>query len=105
MSSGAFDMLISALAGIPCLPSSRCRGRHTLFDPAAPGEDDETVAYRHNQAIGLCSRCESLTRCEEWYCSLPSKQRPGGIIAGQLRPLPVGRPRKSNQPTTAKGTP
>jgi hypothetical protein len=46
MSSGAFDMLISALAGIPCLPSSRYRGRHALFDEAAPGEDAETVAYR-----------------------------------------------------------
>jgi hypothetical protein len=96
------DEILAAVRAAPCLPGAKCRGKSHLFDPAAPGEDDETVAYRHNQAIGLCSRCESLTRCEEWYSSLPSKQRPGGIIAGQLRPLPVGRPRKFNP--NPKGT-
>jgi hypothetical protein len=102
MSSGAFDMLISALAGIPCLPSSRYRGRHALFDEAAPGEDAETVAYRQTQAIALCSRCPALARCEDWFDALPPRKRPAGVIAGQLRPSPVGRPRNTNP--NPKGT-
>jgi hypothetical protein len=36
---------------------------------------------------------------------LPPSKRPEGVVAGELRPSPVGRPRKSNQPTTTKGTP
>ena len=96
----AFDMFISSLAGIPTLPGARCRGKHHLFDAAAPGEDAATISALHNQALALCSRCRAKSRCEEWFSSLPPKDRPSGVVAGKIRTSPVGRPRKST--TTEK---
>lgn len=90
-----FTDLLSSLAGSPSLPGARCRGRHHIFDPAALGENPDTVAARHAQALGLCSRCPSLTRCAEWLESLPPKRRPLGVTAGQIHtPNPVGRPKE-----------
>jgi hypothetical protein len=59
--------LLSSLAGQPTFPGCRCRGRHHLFDEAAPGEDPDTVTARHAQALGLCQHCLALTRCQDWY--------------------------------------
>jgi hypothetical protein len=92
-----FDELLSALVGAPAFPGARCRGRHQLFDEPATHEPSEVVAARHAQALGLCSCCPALGRCEDWFNTLPPSKRPAGIVAGELRPSPVGRPRKSNQ--------
>jgi WhiB family redox-sensing transcriptional regulator len=62
--------LFDAIGLAPSLPGARCRGKHRLFDEAAPGEDPATVAARHAQAIGLCSHCPSLTRCQTWFLGL-----------------------------------
>jgi hypothetical protein len=78
------DAILEAVGAAPCLPGARCRGRHSLFDPAALGEDPDTVAARHAQALGLCSQCPSLARCEEWLYSLPPRRRPRGVIAGTV---------------------
>jgi hypothetical protein len=99
----ALDELLSALAGTPAFPGSRCRGRHYLFDPADGREAPAVVEARHTQAIGLCQGCPALARCDTWFYKLPPSKRPQGVVAGELRPSPVGRPRKSN-PTTPKGT-
>jgi hypothetical protein len=89
-------MLLAAIAGAPALHGARCRGKGHLFDEAAPNEDPEVVAARHAQAIGLCSRCPSLTRCTEWFEALPPRKRPPGVVAGQVhQPKPAGRPRKA----------
>ena len=77
--------LLDAIGTAVCLPGARCRGRHTLFDPPAPGEDFDTVTARHDQALGLCSRCPALTRCAEWGDNLPPRQRPHGVVAGTVR--------------------
>jgi Transcription factor WhiB len=95
--------LFDAIGLAPSLPGARCRGKHRLFDEAAPGEDPATVAARHAQAIGLCSHCPSLTRCQTWFLGLNPSKRPLGVIAGQInreRPeererRPPGRPRKA----------
>jgi len=79
------DTLLAELAGAPALPGARCRGRHHLFDSAAPGEHPDTVNARHTQALGLCSRCPALTRCDDWLSGLPVRKRPFGVIAGELR--------------------
>jgi len=79
------DALIEAVGAAPCLPGARCRGRHALFDPPAPGEDPDTVTARHAQARGLCSRCPALARCEDWVGTLPPRQRPHGVVAGTVR--------------------
>lgn len=84
-----FDSLIAALAGAPTLVGARCRGRGHLFDLAAQGEDPETVAQRHNQAIGLCNHCPALDRCREWIDGLPRGKRPEGVVAGR-----ISRPRR-----------
>jgi len=86
------DLLLS-LAGSPALPGARCRGRHTLFDERGPDEPDEVAAQRHSQALGLCERCPALDRCRDWLEELPPRQRPPGVVAGQLPARnPVGRP-------------
>jgi hypothetical protein len=48
------------------------------------------------------SGCPALARCDTWFYKLPPSKRPQGVVAGELRPSPVGRPRKSNQPTTER---
>jgi hypothetical protein len=76
--------LLSSLAGQPTFPGCRCKFRHHLFDEAAPGEDPETVSQRHAQALGLCQHCPALTRCHDWYWSLPPSKRPPGVVAGRV---------------------
>jgi WhiB family redox-sensing transcriptional regulator len=81
----ALETLIASLAGAPALPGARCRGRHHLFDPAAPGEAAPVVEQRHAQALGLCSHCPSLDRCQDWVDSLPKGKKPFGVVAGAVR--------------------
>jgi Transcription factor WhiB len=76
------DQLLAAIGAAPVLPGARCRGRHHLFDAADPGEDPETVAARHSQALGLCSRCPAQKDCKTWFLSLKPSKRPPGICAG-----------------------
>jgi hypothetical protein len=88
--------LLDAIGAAPVLPGAKCRGRHHLFDPAAPDEASETVDQRHSQAIGLCFRCPSLNRCADWWSGLPKRKRPPGVVAGQVhQPKSAGRPRKA----------
>ena len=75
---------LDALGLAPVLPGARCRGRHHLFDSAALGENHDTVNARHTQALGLCERCPSLSRCEAWYLGLPARKRPLGVVAGSI---------------------
>lgn len=76
--------LLDAAGAAPVLPGARCRGRHHLFDPAAPEADSDSVAARHTQALGLCEHCPSLNRCRTWFLGLPKSKRPEGVVAGQL---------------------
>jgi hypothetical protein len=94
--------LFDAIGLAPSLPGARCRGKHHLFDEAASGEDSATVAARHNQALGLCSRCPSRSRCEAWFLELRPRKRPVAVIAGRINQgpeerecRPPGRPRKA----------
>jgi hypothetical protein len=80
----SLDTLLAELAGAPVLPGRKCRGWPHLFHVATPGEDPDTVHYRHTQALGLCARCPSIDRCRTWLDGLPPRQRPTGIIAGQI---------------------
>lgn len=90
-----FDGLLSALAGVPVLRSARCRGRHSLFDPRNDGEPAEVSDARHRQALALCQACPALGECQRWFASLPPRQRPFGVTAGQLRQEP--KPKKKNE--------
>lgn len=91
------DSLLDAVGAAPCLPGARCRGKHHLFDEAAHTETVETVAARHQQALGLCQRCPSLTTCGDWLDTLPANKKPLGVIAGRVRkPRPIGRPRAAS---------
>ena len=84
-----FDMLIAAIAGAPALHGSRCRGKSHLFDGAEPGENPTTVAARHAQALGLCSHCPALDRCETWFLSLKPSKRPPGVVRGGSNQQPT----------------
>lgn len=86
--------LFAALAGVPRLDGALCRGKHELYD--SPEPDDISAATE------LCSWCPALTACADWVASLPPKQRPAGVVAGQIHvPVtpdatrPRGRPRKT----------
>ncbi|HPX38596.1 MAG TPA: hypothetical protein PLH92_17215 [Mycobacterium sp.] len=82
--SDTWEGLLDALAAAPVFPGAKCRGKPHLFDEAGPDEPPEVVQARQGQALGLCHRCPSLTRCETWFNSLPPRKRPGGVIAGQV---------------------
>jgi len=58
-----------------------------LFDARPPNDPEADNAEAH--ALALCQRCPSLPRCTDWFDALPPKQRPHGVVAGQ-----VNRPRK-----------
>lgn len=79
-----WEAMLDALAAAPVLPGAKCRGRAHLFDEPAADEAAETVQARHRQALDLCSRCPSLTRCETWFASLPPRKKPGGVVAGRI---------------------
>lgn len=79
-----WEEIAGALATAPALPGARCRGRHHLFDEAHPDEPEEVTQARHAQALGLCSRCPSLEPCRAYFDRLKPRQRPGGVIAGQV---------------------
>jgi len=79
------DDILAAVGAAPALPGAKCRNRYALFDPAAKGEDPETVSQRHALAVELCSYCPALTRCRDWLNGLPERQRPVGVIAGEIR--------------------
>jgi hypothetical protein len=76
--------LFGFLGAIVALPGARCRGRHHLFDPPTPHEDELDAEDRHRQALGLCSHCPSAQRCRDWFDGLPPKDRPKGVVAGQV---------------------
>lgn len=100
VNAAQLDAILEAVGAAPCLPGARCRGKHHLFDVAALHEPPKAVEARHRPALGLCSRCPALARCQDWFNSLPPRQRPEGVVAGKLRPAEVGRPRKSNHQST-----
>jgi len=55
--SQQIDAILAAVGAAPALPGAKCKNRSSLFDPAAKGEDPETVSQRHAQALGLCEHC------------------------------------------------
>src|SRR5262245_39499255 len=63
------------------LAGAACRGRSDLFD-IPPGRNRKQVAA----AIHVCHSCPVLDPCSAWLDSLPSSQRPPGVIAGTYRP-------------------
>jgi hypothetical protein len=89
MTALVYEDLLAAVGAAPALPGARCKNRAHLFDPAAPGENPDTVAARHNQALGLCQHCPSLTRCEAWVSGLKPSTRPLGVVAGKVNQPPT----------------
>lgn len=90
--------LFGALGMIPALPGARCRGRHHLFDARPPDDPEADNAQAH--ALALCARCPALTRCAEWFDALSPRQRPPGVVAGQ-----VNRPHKPRRTTAGCESP
>jgi hypothetical protein len=71
-----YDQFVSALRGIPALPSPQlCRNRSAMFDAT-----DEIAAQ---PAIRLCGQCVALQACGDWLDSLPPSKRPPGVTAGR----------------------
>lgn len=83
--SATLTDLLAALAGAPPLPGARCVGHHRLFDPAHMGEDISQVERRHRIAAETCRVCPALAACGAWLESLPTRDRPPGVIAGTIR--------------------
>jgi WhiB family redox-sensing transcriptional regulator len=66
---------------LPDLTGAACAGRSDLFDLAAGSR-------HHREALALCARCPVLTACRAWFASLPSVERPLGVIAGRVHTRP-----------------
>lgn len=79
-----FEELLSAMAKVPILRGSRCRGRHELFDPKSCDEPDDVAQDRHTQALRICQSCPALQPCSAWFESLPPKARPLGVVAARI---------------------
>jgi hypothetical protein len=94
--SDQLTALLAAVGAAPALPGARCRGRHHLFDEQGAHETPETAAERHQQAIGLCTHCDALASCQQWFNALPRSKRPPGVVAGKApRVERPGRPKKA----------
>jgi hypothetical protein len=73
--------LFAALRGFPALPGAACRGKHHLFDEVIGPDRDRIQA----EALRICAACEELLPCRRWLMSLPRRERPYGVVAGQVR--------------------
>jgi WhiB family transcriptional regulator, redox-sensing transcriptional regulator len=71
------DDLLAQLRGIPKLTGCACIGLWKLFDSDAA---DDVAA-----ATEVCKRCPALAACATWLASLPPRQRPPGVVAGQVQ--------------------
>lgn len=93
ISPGAEALLAKVLRDSPKLDDAACRDHPPqLFD----GEDVLDV----EDAREIClTACRSYDACRAWYESLPPKERPCGVCAGELRewPEPASRVRSRRQ--------
>lgn len=81
------EFLAALAAALPSLPGARCRGRGELFDATISGvrgAPHEDLEYARNAALRLCHQCPALLACTRWLESLPTDQRPLGVIAGRI---------------------
>ena len=76
------DALADLLA--PSLPGARCRSEWELFDRAAGGPNRVEVQHARVDALQVCSSCPVLAQCRDWFTSLPLRDRPHGVVAGQV---------------------
>lgn len=72
------DLLGVAIA-VPRLPDAACRGETWLADL-----DVRSPRRKIDDAIEVCLSCRALEGCSSWLDSLPTDQRPAGVVAGQL---------------------
>jgi WhiB family redox-sensing transcriptional regulator len=80
-----WNSFAGALLGIPRMPDALCKGRPELFDEATLGEAPWMVEHRHAEALRLCARCPELLPCKAYLDGLRPAEKPGGVIAGQVR--------------------
>jgi hypothetical protein len=94
--------LFDQLGVIVALPGAKCRHKHHLFDGAEPGEDPDSAAARHNQALGLCHHCPALDRCRDWFDSLPPPETTRRGLRGPNQPEtgPTSTPTESSHRMT-----
>lgn len=96
MSASQLDSLVSALGAIPPLPGALCKGQSDTWDEPAPASidpDPDDTQERLNYAVRACGCCPALSACRTWIASLPPRQRPCGVVAGQVRPTKGERSR------------
>lgn len=81
---GVGRLLARVLADTPRLAGAACVGLWEAFDSPHPGEEPADADYRHRTALALCRRCPVLDACAAWAAGLRGRDRPDGIIAGQI---------------------
>jgi hypothetical protein len=77
-------LLAKILAGSPRLPDAACINHPELFDPLDPSHPNRPAIEA--SAIDVCRRCPALADCSAWVTTLPARQRPAGVVAGQVTP-------------------
>jgi hypothetical protein len=72
----------AAITPVPDLTGAACSGRSDWFDLAPPDSADH--AHSEARALAICAHCPVLGACRAWFASLPTAQRPVGVIAGRV---------------------
>lgn len=96
MNAGQLESLVGALGAIPRLDGAVCKGSPDIWDePPHPSRDPDPsdTQERLNYAVRACGCCPALSACRTWIASLPPRQRPCGVVAGQVRPTKGERSR------------
>lgn len=82
------NLLCEILRGAPRLAGAACRDHRDLFDAAQAngrGHSARRLADARAAAIRVCSeRCPAFDQCAAWLDTLPRRQRPSGVVAGQI---------------------
>lgn len=103
-----FTRLAADMAHRPPLLAAACAGQWELFDEQNHDKRETATAaqQRHTHAALLCAACPELDPCRRWADGLTPRQRPPGVLAGQI-PVPArppGRP-PSTPPDETPATP
>lgn len=97
----SWEEFVGEVGHVPDLAGARCRGRRELFDATISSERGGTTdaaEYAREAAQRLCEQCPALDRCRQWLHSLPPRQRPLGVVAGQ-----VNQPARQHSEVTSDG--
>ena len=71
----------------PALPDAACVNHYELFDQtisSSTGHKAAELGALRTEALAVCTSCPALAPCRKWLNTIPPRQRPSGVVAGQV---------------------